>query len=232
MNTIVIGSSREQKLPSLVLEYTIQKHATTPVRVVHTYDMKFPSPKDQKNVSRTGFSFARFAVPKISGFEGLALYLECDQIVFKDVTKLFKLPFNSATVLRPKNQASVILIDCDHVRWEVENVIEGLDSGDYSYTDLMENLSVEAAFKISKSIPGEWNSLEKYEPGKTALLHYTNMAIQPWRRWGHPLGYLWMAALKGAMEAKHIPLSAIEEEIRHRYVVPEVLKEVKRWNIS
>lgn len=232
MNTVVIGSSREQKLPSFVLEYTIKKHTTIPVRVVHTYDMKFPSPKDQKNVSRTGFSFARFAVPEISGFEGLAAYLECDQIVFKDIAELFRLPFNASTVLRPKNQASVLLIDCDHVRWDVENVVAGLDAGSYSYANLMENLCVEAAFKISSSIPGEWNTLEKYEPGKTALLHYTNMAIQPWRRWGHPLGHLWIAELKNAMLSKHISLSMVEEEVRHRYVVPEVLKEVKRWNIS
>lgn len=232
MNTIVIGSSREQKLPSLVLEHTVQKHTTDSVRVIHTYGMKFPSPKDPKNASRTGFSFARFAVPEISGFEGLGLYLECDQIVFGDVSELFRIPFNASTVLRPKNQASVILIDCEHVRWDVENIVKGLDSGEYSYSELMEKLCIEAAFKISCSIPSHWNSLERYEAGKTALLHYTNMSIQPWRKWGHPLGYLWMAELKSAMMAKHIALSVVEEEVRCKHVVPEVLKEVKQWNIS
>jgi lipopolysaccharide biosynthesis glycosyltransferase len=228
MNTVVIGSSREQKLPSLVLEHTIQKHASAPVRVLHTYDMTFPVPKDPKNASRTGFSFARFAIPKMVGFEGLGLYLECDQIVFRDVTELFQLPFNGATVLRPKNQASVILIDCNSVRWEVEGVVGGLDAGSYSYSDLMEKLCVEAPFKISCSIPSEWNSLEKYEPGKTALLHYTNMAIQPWRKWGHPLTSLWIGELAEAIKQGKIGLRIVEEEVRSRHVVPQVLEALKR----
>ena len=223
MNTICIGSSREQKLPSLVLEHTIRKHSTIPVTILHSYDLLFPVPKRTENRSRTGFSFVRFAVPKMAHYEGRGAYLECDQIVFKDVAQLFQLPFNGATVLRPKNQASVLLIDCDHVRWDVEDVVRSLDSGAYSYHALMEELCLEAAFKISCSIPEEWNTLERYEAGKTALLHYTNMALQPWRRWGHPLADLWLSELFHAVQAGAIDRSVVEEEVRKRHVVPQVL---------
>jgi lipopolysaccharide biosynthesis glycosyltransferase len=223
-HAICIGSSREQKLPSLVLEHSIRKHATSMPKIIHTYERTFPSPKKPENRSRTGFSFARFAIPEMVGYEGFAAYLECDQLVFKDVAALFAIPFEGATVLRPRNQASVLVIDCDHVRWDVRSIIEGLDAGAFSYADLMENLCVEPAFKISCAIPEEWNSLERFKPGKTALLHYTNMAIQPWRRWGHPLAHLWMATLKEAVREGSIARSVVEEETRLRHIVPEVLR--------
>jgi hypothetical protein len=228
MNTICIGSSREQKLASLVLEYTVRKHATIPIAVVHSYDRLFPVPTRPEHRSRTGFSFVRFAVPELAGFEGVASYLECDQIVFKDVAGLFGIPFNGATVLRPKNQPSVLLIDCDHVRWDVESIVKGLDRGEYTYSDLMERLCIEAAFKITSSIPEEWNSLERYIPGKTALLHYTNMATQPWRRWGHPLAELWLVELLGAVKLGVISKDTVLEEVALGHIVPDVNEWLKR----
>ena len=231
MNTILIGSSREQKLPSLVLEFTIHQHAKAPVRVIHSYDLSFPVPRDPKNRSRTGFSFARFAIPKLTGYKGVAAYLECDQLVFKDVAELFSIPFDGATVLRPANQASVLLIDCEQARWDLDAIIRSLDEGKISYSDLMENLSCEPAAKVSRKIPLAWNTLEKYDPKSTALLHYTNMAIQPWRKWGHPLGHLWMGKLKEAMRAGRISLAVVEEEVRRQYVVRQVAEEARRWSI-
>ena len=64
MNTVVIGSSPEQKVPSMVLERSIIKHSVKPVRVIHTYD------------------WPRLTAPE---FAGIATYIECDQLVFRDV---------------------------------------------------------------------------------------------------------------------------------------------------
>jgi lipopolysaccharide biosynthesis glycosyltransferase len=223
--TVCIGSSREQKLPSLVLEHSIRKHAHTQsaLRVIHTYDKTFPSPKKPENRSRTGFSFARFAIPEMVGYEGLAAYLECDQLVFKDVAALFAIPFEGATVLRPRNQASVLVIDCDHVRWDVSLIVKSLDEGMYTYRDLMEHLCIVPKIMVSETIPDWWNSLEYYEPGKTALLHYTNMDTQPWRRPGHRLRHLWMNALKESVREGAISRAIVEEETRLKHIIPEVL---------
>ena len=224
---IVIGSSCEQKLPSLVLEYTIKKHSSGPVTVIHTYDVVAPKPKRPELVSRTGFSFNRFMIPALVGYKGIGAYLECDQIVFRDVKELFAVPFEGGTVLRPANQAAVLLLDCDKLRWDAAKIVRDLDAGKYGYTDLMENVCIEPAQNIRKVIPETWNTLEKYVPGKTALLHYTNMAGQPWRQWGHPLGHLWMAELKEAISKGVIGLQVVKEEVRARHIVKEVLEGVR-----
>lgn len=224
--TIVIGSSREQKLPSLVLEYSIQKHASEDVKIIHTWDMTFPAPKLAKNQSRTGFSFNRFAIPKLAGYEGLGVYLECDQLVFGDVKELLGIPFKGATVLRPANQAAVLLLDCARLTWDVEKIIESLDKGAFTYHDLMEKMCVEPAKNIQSRIPNEWNSLDQYVPGKTKNLHYTNMSEQPWRKWGHPLKGMWFKVLREAVAEGMIPVATVEEEVKLRYVIPQVREAV------
>lgn len=231
MNTIVIGSSREQKLPSLVLEHTIHKHASCPVRVLHSYDLKMEEPKRPELRSRTGFSFVRFKIPALVGYQGLAAYLECDQLVFRDVKDLFSIPFTGATVLRPTNQASVLLLDCNRLKWDLPKILSDLDAGKFTYKQLMENLCIEIPGNIRKTIPETWNSLEKYIPGATALLHYTQMDAQPWRRWGHPLTHLWMSALRDAMRTSKISIQVVTEEVEKGYVVGQVLSEVKRWKL-
>lgn len=229
MNTIVIGSSCEQKLPSLVLEHTIKKYASIDVKVLHTFELIMPVPERDEDRSRTGFSFNRFAIPWLCGYQGKAAYLECDQIVFRDVKELFDIPFQGATVLRPENQASVLLLDCDRLKWDIEKVIDGLNKRLYTYRDLMENLAIEPADNVRRTIPNEWNSLERYIEGKTALLHYTAMDRQPWRNWGHPLGSLWMEALEDAVHSGSIDRDTVWQEVNLKHIVPEVLARVDSW---
>lgn len=224
---VVIGSSREQKLPSLVLEYTIKKHSSVPVTVLHTYDVVPPKPKNPALVSRTGFSFNRFMIPAMVSYQGIGAYLECDQIVFGDVKDLFSIPFDGATVLRPANQASVLLLDCSRLTWDAAKIVADLDAGKYGYKDLMENLCIEPAENVRKTLPEHWNSLERYLAGKTALLHYTNMDGQPWRKWGHALGRLWMDELKDALRSGAISMATVEEEVARKHIVKQVLEGVK-----
>lgn len=220
--TIVIGGSPEQRLPSLVLEHSILRRSSVPPKVIHTWDKVFPTPLKPENRSRTGFSFVRFAIPHMLGYEGIGAYLECDQLVFRDIAELFAIPFNGAKVLRPENQASVILLDCDSLRWDVDLIVKALDAGQYTYSDLMERLCIIPELFVSKAIPDHWNSLERYEPGKTALLHYTNMAIQPWRCWGHPLANLWLNELKDAIRTGRIPMKVVDHEVAAKHIVPQV----------
>ena len=69
-------------------------------------------------------------------------------------------------------------------------------------------------FKHAKMAPtlgtnGEWNSLDYYEEGETALLHYTDMAKQPWVVPSHPLEHLWTGLLKEAVESKFIDIQLV-----------------------
>lgn len=225
MGAIVIGSSAEQKIPSLVLEYSIRKYSTAEdLQIIHTYDKTFPSPKKPENRSRTGFSFARFAIPEMVGYQGVAAYLECDQLVFADVKELLGLPFEGATVLRTPNQASVLLLDCARLTWRLPEILANLDAGKFKYADLMERIAIEPRDRIRGSIPVEWNSLEAYVPGKTRLLHFTNMSLQPWRKdWVHPLGHLWMSTLHEAVVKGVVNRRTVEEEVARGHIVKRVL---------
>jgi hypothetical protein len=225
---ILIGSSREQKLASLVCAYSVRKRSSIPnLAVTHTYDLKFPNGTRPDTRSRSGgFSFNRFGLPKISGYSGRGVYLECDQLIFGDVAELLALPFEGKTVLRPANQASVLVLDCASLTWDVEKIVRDLDAGEYTYEDLMQRLCIEPADRIACTIPPEWNHLEAYKPNWTKNLHYTNMPAQPWRKWGHPLRHLWIDVLKAAVADGTIPWATVQDEVKLGYVVRQVLEAV------
>jgi hypothetical protein len=84
----------------------------------------------------------------------------------------------------------------------------------------------QGAKQVRSSIPEEWNSLERYVAGRTKNLHYTNMSGQPWRKWGHPLGKLWIAALREAIAAGLVTKETVQEEVKRHYVVPQVREAV------
>src|SRR5256885_8106863 len=185
---IYVGATAAQMLPFKTLEYSIRKHASMSVEVfpLHRAQIEIPQPKDDENRPRTPFSFQRFLIPAVAGHKGRAIYLDSDMLVFKDIRQLWMLPFDGAQVLTSqpfgmtgrRPQFSVMLLDCESLKWEIREIVNGLDEGEFGYEQLM--FEMKAAKHIRASINPAWNSLERFQKGKTALLHYTNMACQPW----------------------------------------------------
>jgi hypothetical protein len=205
---VFCGLDESQIVASRVLEYSIRKHASRPVRFYPMRDVPTPVPKDPKNRGRTGFSFARFHIPKLAGYKGRALYVDADMQVFGDLAELWDIPFDGAKVMctrqdeppaqwkdsswfHPGRQLSVMLLDCERLDWDIDEIIGGLDQGRYDYQQLMFELCVVDPDEINDNIPPEWNHLEHYEPGKTKLLHYTVVPTQPWKNDKNPLKTLW-----------------------------------------
>jgi hypothetical protein len=228
MNTVMIGAVREGKLPSLVLEHSIRRHSSSSIQVLHTWDKKFPNGSRKETRSRSGgFTFNRFGVPKMGGYQGVGIYLDCDMLLMADIAELEDLSKPELPpVLRPVNQTSVLVLDNSRLSWDVEKIVKDLDAGVYSYQDLMEYICIERPENIGLLVPAEWNSLEAYQPKVTKNLHYTNMITQPWRKWGHPLGALWLAELESALMAGRVTLDVVREEVEKGYVVPQVLEAV------
>ena len=75
-----------------------------------------------------------------------------------------------------KGQFSVMLLDCERLQWRIEDIVRGLDEGNYTYEQLMYEMCVAAS--VGRTLDPAWNSLETYAAGSTKLLHYTDM--------GHP----------------------------------------------
>jgi hypothetical protein len=227
---VFVAATEKEMLPVRVLEYSIKKHTPMTVEVLPLCraGLEIPVPKSPENAARTPFSFQRFLIPALTDFQGRGIYLDADMQVFRDFTNLWTRPLDDAEILtvgdtgdgsrRP--QFSVMVLNCDLLRWDIRAIVDGLDRGRMTYEQLMYDMAV--ATTIRTDLEREWNSLERYEEGKTALLHYTDMPTQPWVYADHPLGHLWVRDLLEAIDLGVIPLAFVEEEARKGHVRPSL----------
>lgn len=232
---IFVGSEEPQMLAVKVLEYSIRCHASLSVEVLplHRAGIRMRLPKDARNRPRTPFSFLRFAIPELCGHSGRAIYLDSDMLVFKDIRRLWTMDMGGADLQAAREpgesgrrpQFSVMLLDCERLRWSLDLAVDQLDNGALSYEQLMHEMKL--AKTIRADIDSRWNSLERYEPGATCLLHYTDMSRQPWvyrrNRWGH----LWVQALIEAMEAGFISIDYVQDHVDRGWVRPSLIWQLK-----
>lgn len=214
--TVVIGASRRQFLPAKVCEWTIRSTTPGELDIIHTYDREYGSTPFLKRENRTGFSFVRFAVPELAEYKGRAVYVDSDMMVLADMEELFCLPMNGASVLRPKNQTAVLLYECAMLsHWRSSEYLRRLEMGDYKYADMLASL-YEPGLKVG--IPPVWNHLDEYQKGHTKLLHYTDMATQPWLYERHQLADMWYEKFRETYKAGLLTRDDIEFEIRAQHV--------------
>ena len=229
-----VGGTCKERLPFEVLKFSITKHsrATVVVRQIIDFGVHIPEPVESSNKARTPFSFQRFLIPEISGYQGRAIYFDSDMIVFKDIIDLWRRPFNGSDLLsvspvigeKHPVQNSVMLLDCSRLNWNIKNIVEKLNSGELRYDDLMVNL---LGAKVGLELTPEWNVIGQYSLKKTALYHYTDMPFQPWVSPQNPLGYLWVGLLREAIDCGAIPLSLVQEEVEKGHVRPTLLYQVQ-----
>ena len=241
---IFVGADRSQLMAVAVLQHSIERHTTTPVRVCPLIDLDLPEPRDLRQGSRTNFSFARFAIPELKSYRGRAIYLDADMLVFRDIAELWSLPFGQATVniqeelpeharvqskagapgIR-KKQCSVMVIDCEKARWNVAEIVGGLD-GRYSYEQLMYELCILPEAEIHYGVPFAWNSLEHHDL-ETRLIHYTDMNTQPWVSPHNPFGRLWFKEVLLMLETGALTWATLETEIGLGYFRPSLINELR-----
>lgn len=250
---IFVGTDRSQLLAVGVLEHSIQRHTGERVRVCPLIDLDLPEPKDLRQGSRTNFSFARFAIPELKQHQGRAIYLDADMLVFRDIAELWNLPFEGATVVIQEElpetavksdkrgapakrikQTAVMLIDCARARWDVHEIVAGLD-GRYTYEQLMYELIILPETEVRYGVPFAWNSLEHFD-AETRLLHYTDMDTQPWVSADNRLGWLWLREVRLMIETGAMTRSDVQREIELGYFRPSLMAELEEmphtggWN--
>jgi hypothetical protein len=228
---VYVGSQEAQMVPVKVLEHSIRKRTDLPVEVfpLHHAGIEFPTPRDVRNRPRTPFSFQRFFIPQLAGYRGRAIYLDSDMQVFRDIRELWSLPFDGADLLAAwelaessrRPQFSVMLLNCEALRWNLNEIVGALDRGELTYETLMYEMKV--ARNIRTAIDPIWNSLERYEPGKTSLLHYTDMTRQPWVSRDNSLGFLWVRELIEAVERGALGRELVEAHVREGHLRPSLL---------
>lgn len=240
---VFVGADRSQLLAVAVLDHSIRRHTLRPVQVLPLIDLDLPEPKDLRQGSRTNFSFARFAIPELKTYSGRAIYLDADMLVFRDIGLLWDTPFDDASIViqedlpahavehrkagapaRRVKQCSVMLIDCERTRWDVRDIVAGLD-GRYTYAELMYDLCIMEEREISYSVPFEWNSLEHFDRD-TRLIHYTDMNTQPWVSPHNPHGDQWMREVRLMLQTGALTREALEREIELGYFRPSLMLEL------
>ncbi len=240
---VFVGADRSQLMAVAVLQHSIERHTSWPVRVCPLIDLDLPEPSDLRQGSRTNFSFARFAIPELKGYQGRAIYLDADMLVFRDIAELWTLPFAPATVniqeelpdharaqtkagapgVR-KKQCSVMVIDCDKARWDVREIVAGLD-GRYSYEQLMYEFCILDESDIRYGVPFHWNSLEHHDLD-TRLIHYTDMNTQPWVCPDNPFGHYWFKEVLLMIETGLLTPGDLEREVELGYFRPSLMQEL------
>lgn len=240
---IFVGTDRSQLLAVKVLESSIRRHTRLPVELVPMLDLPLPEPRDPRQRQRTGFSFARFAIPQLAGHRGRALYLDADMLVLRDIEALWRIPFDGAKVIIQEElptehrhgrrigsrqrikQCSVMLLDCGALDWDANAIIAGLD-GLYSYEDLVHRLCILDESEIRHAVPFRWNSLEVHRP-ETCLIHYTDMQTQPWVSTENRNGWVWLNEVKRMLEEGTLRWPELEEEVRLGHLRPSLLTELR-----
>lgn len=242
---IYVGTDRSQALAVKVLEHSIKRHTSLDVTVIPMCDLPIRSPKDIRNGQRTGFSFSRFCIPELAGYQGRAIYMDADMLVFKDIASLWNIPFDGAKVIvqqevkyqgvttkkrgaprERRKQCSVMLLDCDHLDWKIDKIIDGLDRGDYDYARLMYDFCLLRDDEIKYGIPFEWNSLEYYDE-RTCLIHYTDVSTQPWTSCHNKNSDLWFQEIRLMLQNGALKVDELEAEIRLGFFRPSLFWDIK-----
>ena len=233
---VYVGSLQDQMLSVAVLDYSIRRHASMSVQLYPLWQapLAIPTPRDPEKRPRTPFSFQRFLIPELAGYRGHAIYLDSDMLVLQDIRGLWTQTFSDADLLaacsKPgstdrRPQFSVMLMDCEALRWDIRKIVEALDTGTLTYEQLMFEMAI--AKRARADISHHWNSLERFEPGRTALLHYTEMPTQPWVSCENPLGELWIAYLFAALDDRFIALDFVKEHVERGWVRPSLLYQIE-----
>jgi lipopolysaccharide biosynthesis glycosyltransferase len=240
---VFVGADRSQLLAVAVLEHSIRRHTRRPVRVAPLIDVDLPEPRDLRQGSRTNFSFARFAIPELKDYEGRAIYLDADMLVFRDIGELWDIAFDGASIViqeelpehavvhqkpgapsKRVKQCSVMLVDCARARWDVRQIVAGLD-GRYTYEQLMYELCILPEAEIRYAVPFAWNSLEHYD-AETRLIHYTDMDTQPWVSTENRFAHLWLDEVRLMLTTGALSRSDLQREIDLGYFRPSLLAEI------
>ena len=87
---IYIGYDPEQEDASKVCEYSIHKHAKVDVDIVHlkTDELREQGLYWRNDTGSTDFSYSRFLIPHLEGYNGWAIFVDSDFVFTKDICTL------------------------------------------------------------------------------------------------------------------------------------------------
>ncbi len=192
---VFIGYDPREAIAYNVLAHSIQRRASRPVAVAPLMLSQLGALmwRERHPLQSTDFSFSRFLVPYLCGFEGWAMFMDCDMLMLDDVAHLWGLRDDRYAVMcvhhnhipeeetkflgqpqtrfEKKNWSSVMLLNCARcgaLTPDYVNSASGLELHRFHWLE-SEDLVGE--------IPHRWNHLVDYDPAapvdEISNLHYT-----------------------------------------------------------
>jgi hypothetical protein len=206
MLTIFIGFDSREAEAADVLEYSLRRHSSIPldIRYLKLAELNFARPRDP--LQSTEFTYTRFLVPHLRGYQGKAVFMDCDMLCLGDIRELDELDMTGLalrvvkhdhrpkaavkmdgcvqTVYPRKNWSSLMIMNCAELRlWTPEVVATQTGAYLHRFQDIPDA-------KIG-DIPDTWNTLD-WMDDRTKLIHYTEGG--PWfeKYRDHPYGQVWL----------------------------------------
>lgn len=195
MIRIFVGFDSRETVAYHVLSHSILSRASQPVEIAPLMlsQLKEVFWRESHPLQSTDFSFSRFLVPHLCGYEGWALFCDCDMLMLDDVANLWNAKDESYAVqvvkhdhkpseqkkfldqpqsqYEKKNWSSVILFNtakCKALTVDYVNSASGLELHQFKW---LENDS------LIGELPPQWNHLVDYDPtvpsDEVSFLHFT-----------------------------------------------------------
>lgn len=193
MIRVFIGWDEREAVAFHVLAHSIHRHASRPVSIapVMLSQLRGVYTRAPNPLASTEFSFSRFLTPWLCGYEGWAIFTDCDMLVRDDIEKLWSLrderfavqvvkhhhvpkeevKFLGAvqTKYEKKNWSSVMLMNCERCRSltpEYVNAATGLELHQFKWLE---------GDHLIGGIPSAWNHLVGYDAPRpdASLVHFT-----------------------------------------------------------
>lgn len=187
MLKVFIGRDPRKPLDANVLANSIIDHASVPVSITMLSLKALP----MKRQGLTEFTFSRFLVPYLCGYQGLGLFLDADMVVTGDIAELFAVSkFGDAYQVyvnqnqKPFEWASAMLFDCSLCSILTPEFIDNPKNAllDFKWCE---------AGGIGK-MPEEWNHCVPYAgTNENAKLYHFTQGTPNWKE------------TRGKLEDKH-----------------------------
>lgn len=230
MIKVFIGTEEMQWLAAEVLKHSIRKRTKAEVEFHELKDMK----TGLQLKTYTGFSFNRWYIPEACHYEGKAIYLDADIVVLGDIAEFHNLDMQGkgAMARAHSNRAfyytSVMLLDCPKLtHWKMNEWATLINTGFLNYDAVMCAARESIAYPDFMPMPDYWNHLDHWDE-TTKILHYTRVPTQPWKKGGHPLGYIFRRELKSAITEGVLTRADVEKEIAAKHVYAELLEDTDK----
>ncbi|MFN9622277.1 MAG: hypothetical protein ACK587_05520 [Cyanobacteriota bacterium] len=224
---VFIGYDPRERAATNVLMDSLYRQSSVPLAIspVVTPQLAGVFQRERDPRQSTAFSFTRFLVPWLMGYQGWAIFMDCDMLCRGDIAELWALRDDRFAVLcvqhdhRPgesskflgevqsaypkKNWSSLMLLNCARctaLTPDYVNSASGLELHRFSW--------LEGDHQIG-ALPDRWNHLVDVQPpplepadaGGPTLLHWTLGG--PWfreqRTMGGPLAAEWFSARDDAL---------------------------------